>query len=165
MDSKPPPSTSAKGDPSPPSSQSQPRSRWAKFKFWNRSDRPNYSKELFQDYKSLPERYRFLFRAYFVYPRIGRLIIGGLFLSYSAYAYYTFNKRQRDYFTVKDGAILKWRFNRNHVTEVPPEKGIDAIANYGSNIQYHPISLLDAIRILKWAKTDDRVKGNISITF
>ncbi|KAJ3337692.1 hypothetical protein HDU93_000699 [Gonapodya sp. JEL0774] len=91
-----------------------------------------------------------------------RLAFFGLFVYVNAQSY----KRQKEFLTVSDSTVLRWRLDKTSITEAPPEAGfsLGSLLSPGpggplASLTQRGVTLYDFIKTLKDAENDERVVG------
>ncbi|KAI8800232.1 peptidase family S49-domain-containing protein [Cladochytrium replicatum] len=77
-------------------------------------------------------------------------------IGYGSYQAYIIYRKQQDLLRIPEETILTWKLDKSYVTEARQERtGMISALSRGSA----PLTLLEALRVLHHAKTDDRVTG------
>ena len=70
-------------------------------------------------------------------------------------------RSQREFLTIPSEAVLTWSARRLHIAEAPPEAALADYLSANGSLPSH-ITLLDAVRVFRWATDDDRIKGLVA---
>ncbi|KAJ3308178.1 hypothetical protein HDU76_004089 [Blyttiomyces sp. JEL0837] len=89
---------------------------------------------------------------------LARRALLGIGILYVGLNYYRMAKKNKELLTINDGTILTWRLDKTYVMETAREATsiIESVSRMNIGI-----TLLDALKVLRWAKDDDRVVGMV----
>ncbi|KXS10171.1 hypothetical protein M427DRAFT_62905 [Gonapodya prolifera JEL478] len=90
-----------------------------------------------------------------------------LFLGVFVYVNVQSYRRQKEFLTVSDSTVLRWRLDKTSITEAPPEAGFSlaSLLSPGSSgnplasLTQRGLTLYDFVKTLKEAENDERITG------
>ncbi|KND00550.1 signal peptide peptidase SppA, 67K type [Spizellomyces punctatus DAOM BR117] len=88
---------------------------------------------------------------------IARRILYAGVIGYTFWSWWEQRKRAKEALKIYPDTILTWKLDRTYITEAQNQRtGLLGALSRGA---LSSLTLFDAVRILKWAKDDDRVRG------